>query len=225
MLRVNQLSGFGGAVVPSLIVSSGTDTDTNSPTFTVDLGPPGVKQVLAVFGARDTDGSDAWTWGTGTVGGESFTYIVASGRENAGNGSTFTRGITVRAMETSLSGLQTVSMPIVGFGSTMDNTAMLALVVRGVSTTPIGYDGGTNQGGSNGDNFTISTVGARIVIGGMGYASGAGGGMTGPGSGIVDVIGANDLFLSYDIAPAGTSGNVYSFSGSDKYVVAGASFG
>jgi hypothetical protein len=225
MLRVNQLSGFGGSVIPALIVSSGTDTNTDSPTFTVDLGPPGVKQVLAVFGAADPDGSDPWDWGTGDVGGESFTYVVASGRENAGNGSTITRGVTIRALETSLSGLQTVSMPIVGFSGTMDHTSMLALVVRGYSTTPIGYDGGTNQGGSDGDNFTISTVGARIVIGGVAYASGAGGGMTGPGSGIVDVIGANDIWLSYDLAPAGTTGNVYSFSGGQDYVIAGASFG
>jgi hypothetical protein len=225
MLRVNQLSGFGGSVIPALIVSSGTDTGTDSPTFTIDLGPPGIKQVLAVFGASDNDGSDPWDWGTGTVGGESFTYTVAGGREQAGNGTTVTRGITIRALETSLSGVQTVSMPIVGFSGTMNATSMLALVVRGFSTTPIAYDGGENEVTGDGDNFTISTVGARIVIGGMAYSSGVGGGMTGPGSGIVDVIGANDLFLSYDTAPAGGGSNVYSFSGSNKYVVAGASFG
>lgn len=222
MLRVNQLAGFGGQANPGVIVGTGSSPSTNNPTFSLDLGPPGIKQVLAVFACSDGLGSDPWDWGTGTVGGESFTYVVGSGRENAGNGSTFTGGVTVRALQTSLSGIQTVAMPITGFSGTMTNNRMLALVVRGFNTTPIGYDGGTNEGASNGNNFTISTVGARVVIGGA-SASSAPGDLQGPGSEVTAFTSSN-LALGYDLAPTGGAADVYSFTGT-KYVIAGASFG
>ncbi len=222
MLRVNQLSGFGGSPNPYPIINTGSDPNTNNPSYTIDLGPPGVKQVLAVFVCSDTVGSDPWDWGTGTVGGESFTYVVGSGRENAGTGTSFTGGATIRALQTSLSGLQTLVMPISGFSGTMTNNRMMAIVVRGFSTTPIGYDGGTNEGASNGNNFTISTVGARLVIGGT-AASSSPGDLQGPGSEVTEFTSTN-LAFGYDPAPAGGGSDVYSFTGT-KYVIAGASFG
>jgi hypothetical protein len=221
MLRVNQLSGFGGTAAPALLVATGATTNTSSPSFSVDLGPPGVKQVICAFAATDTNGGLPWTWTTGSVGGEAFTYVVGSGEETAGNGSTYTGGATIRALQTSLSGVQTVSIGISGIG-VMDATAMLALVVRGFSTTPIAYDGGANQGVSEGNDFTISTVGARLVIGATAAAS-APGSFQGPGS-EVTAYATGDFSLGYDLSPAGGAADVYSFSGG-KYVIAGASFG
>lgn len=224
MLRINQLSGFGGQAAPGLLIATGSSPNTNNPSFTVDLGPPGIKQVLVVFASADTGNpNDPWTYGTGTVGGESFTYVVGSGEETAGNGSNYTGGVTIRALETSLSGIQTVVMPIVGFAGVMNETDMLALVVRGFSVTPIGYDGGANQGESTGNNFTISTVGARIVIGGA-AANGGPGNLQGPGS-EVTALAIGSRSLGYDLAPAGGAADVYSFSDANKYVIAGASFG
>lgn len=223
MLSVNQLSGFGGGlVIPGLLVSTGSSPNTDNPTFTVDLGPPGVKQVLCVFVSSDEDGSDPWDWSTGSVGGEAFTYVVAAGAEKAGNGSSFTGGATIRTLETELSGPQTVAISISGFSGTMTNNRMLALVVRGYNATPIAYDGGDDIAG-DGNDFTISTVGARLVIGGAAFG-GSPGNLQGPGSGEVTPLTGAQYALGYDLVPAGTAGNVYSFSGG-SYVIAGASFG
>lgn len=222
MLRVNQLSGFGGGGLVPMIINTGSSPNSNNPSYTIDLGPPGVKQVLAVFVCSDPVGSDPWSWGTGTVGGESFTYVVPGGEENAGNGSNFTGGATIRALQTSLSGLQTMTIPVSGFSGTMTNNRMMAIVVRGFSTTPIDVDNGDNEGASNGNNFTISTVGARLVIGGT-SASSSPGNLQGPGSEVTEFTSTN-LAFGYDPAPAGGGSDVYSFTGT-KYVIAGASFG
>lgn len=223
MLRVNQLSGFGGGAQVGLLVSNGFDSNTNTPSFTVDLGPPGLKQVVAVFACNDISGNDPWDWGTGSVGGVPFSYVVPAGEETAGNGSNFTGGVTIRAVETVLGGEQTVQIPIVGFVATMTNIRMMALVLRGLSSvTPISYDGGHNQGASDGNNFTISTVGARLVVGGA-VAKSAPGNLQGPGSPHTEVS-SSLISFGYDLSPAGTAGNVYSFTGS-KYGIAGAAFG
>lgn len=223
MLRVNQLSGFGsGIAAPSLLIASGTASTTNNPSLSVDLGPSGVKQVLVAFACRGNQGNDPWAWGTGSVGGEAFTYEVPGLEETAGNGSTLTGGATIRSRETTLSGPQTVTIPINGYASSMTETAMLVLVVRGFSATPIAYDGGDNETGSNGDDFTISTVGARIVIGGAAAAS-APGNFQGPGTEVTEVAGTN-VSVGYDLLPAGGASDVYSFTGG-KYIIAGASFG
>jgi hypothetical protein len=222
MLRVNQLSGFGpqSAFRPS--VQTGSDTNTNSPSFSIDLGGDGVKQVICVLACQDNVGSDPWDFGTGTVGGESFTYAIASGEENAGNGTDFTAGVTIRAIQTSLTGTQTVTIPIVGFTGVMTNNRFMVIVARGISTTPISQDSGDNETGANGDNFTISTVGAKIVVGGC-VGETAPGVMTGPGNPITAVEGTFPS-IGYDLSPAGGAADVYSFAGG-KYVIAGASFG
>lgn len=221
MLRVNQLSGFGG-IGFGMLVSTGSSAGTNTPSFTVDLGPAGLKQVICAFASIDTDGSTPWTYGTGAVGAEAFTYVVPGGEETAGNGGAFTGGATVRALQTTLGGSQTISMSISGFVLPMDMTRMLCIVIRGVSTTPISYDGGSNQPAPDGDNFTISTVGARLVIGATAAAT-APGNFQGPGNAVTVYTDSNIAF-GYDLAPAGTTGNVYSFTGG-KYSISGASFG
>lgn len=223
MLRVNQLTGFGGQAGAGLLIATGADPNTNSPTYTLDLGPPGVKQVMCCFVCSDNVGADLWSWGTGTVGGESFTYVTPGGEENAGNGSSFTGGATIRALQTSLYGSQTVTIPISGFSGTMTNNRMLAIVGRGFSATPISVDNGDNEGASNGNNFTINTVGARLVIGGA-VATTTPGNLQGPGSGEVTPVSGTELAFGYDLAPAGGAADVYSFTGA-KYVIAGASFG
>lgn len=223
MLRVNQLSGFGGQSFAGVLVSTGSDSNTNNPSFTVDLGPPGVKQVLCAFACNDVSGSTVWTWGTGSVGGEAFTYVRAGNRENSGDGGVFTGGATVRALSTSLSGLQTATISM-SWGAVMNSTIMLALVVRGVNPTAIDYDGGDNQAGSGpGNDFTISTAGARVVIGAA-ASSGGPGNFQGPGT-EVTALASGALSVGYDLAPTGGAADVYSFSGASKYVISGASFG
>lgn len=222
MLRVNQLSGFGGLASPGLLVSLGSNPNTNSPAFLLDLGPPGLKQVLAVFACSDVSGNDPWDWGVGSVGGEPFTYVVPIQREQAGNGSNFTGGVTIRSLQTLLSGLQTVTIPVLGFSAIMTNNRMMALVTRGINPTPISYDGGTNQGASNGNNATLDTTGAKIVIAGAAVGS-APGDFQGPGNEVTPFTSSN-LAFGYDLAPAGGGSDIYSFTGS-KYVIAGAAFG
>lgn len=221
MLKVNQLSGFGGAAV-GVIVRTGSDSNTNNPSYSIDLGPGGPKTVICVFACYDSNGADPWDWGTGSVGGEAFTYATPSGEENAGNGALFTGGVTIRALQTNLAGTQTVTVPIQNFSGPMDTHRAMVLIVRGVSATPISADNGDNEGASNGDNFTISTVGARLVVGGCVSGSNPGS-MTGPGSEVTEVA-TGVISLGYDLAPAGGGSDVYSFSGA-KYVIAGASFG
>lgn len=222
MLRVNQFSGFGGSASPGMLIYTSTTGATNSPSFTINLGPPGVKQVICAFATTDNvEGNDSWQWGTGSVGGEAFTYAVGSGQESAGDGASYTSGTTIRALQTNLIGEQTVSIPINLFLGTMNSTGMLAFVVRGFSATPIAYDGGNSQGGSAGDNFTINTAGARLVIG---AATGSSpGNMQGPGS-EVTTLSNSVMSLGYDLSPAGGGSDVYSFTGG-KYGISGASFG
>lgn len=225
MLRVNQLTGFGGQAGPQLLItSSPNQSNTNTPNFPIDLGPPGVKQVLAVFAcSNDSVGNDPWVWGTGNISGEAFTFVFPSGDETAGTGISFTGGVTVRSLQTSLSGIQTVVMPIVGYAGTMANNRMLALVTRGFSATPKSHDRGENEVVGDGNNFTLNTSDARVVIGAcVGFGSGPGN-MTGPGSPITAVSGTR-LALGYDLLPAKGTSDVYAFSGS-KYVIAGAAFG
>jgi hypothetical protein len=221
MLRVNQLAGFGGAA-STISISSGTDLSSNNPSFTVDLGSAGPKQVLCAFACFDGVGDNPWTWGTGTVGGESFSYVVGSGEESAGNGSNFTGGATIRAIETSLGGSQTITIPIVGYSAGAMDTVMLAVVLRGVSVTPLSYDGGSSQGSSDGDDLTLNTSGARIVIAATSAAT-APGNFQGPGTETTLLSGSN-LALGYDLSPAGGGSDVYSFSGG-KYTITGAAFG
>jgi hypothetical protein len=222
MLRVNQLSGFGGSPNPYPIINIGTSPNTNNPSYTIDLGPPGVKQVMAVFACSDSEGSDPWFWDTGTVGGENFTYVVPGNDVQAGTGTSFTGGATIRSLETSLSGIQTVTIPILSFIGTMTNNRMLAFVVRGFNATPISVDFGENEVAGDGNNFTLNTVGARLVIGGA-SASTSPGDLQGPGSEVTAFTSTN-LAFGYDLAPAGGASDVYSFTGA-KYVIAGASFG
>lgn len=222
MLKVNQLAGFGSGGLGAITISTASDANTNNPSFSIDLGPAGTKTVICVFGCYDTIGTDPWGWGTGSVGGEAFTYTISGGEENAGNGFGLTAGVTIRALQTTLGGVQTITIPISGFSSTINDHAMMAVVARGISATPISVDNGDNEGASNGDNFTISTAGARIVVGGCASGS-APGSMTGPGS-EVTVVATSQISIGYDLSPAGGASDVYSFSGS-KYVIAGASFG
>ena len=70
--------------------------------------------------------------------------------------------------------------------------------------------------------YAISTVGARLVIGGT-AASSSPGDLQGPGSEVTEFTSTN-LAFGYDPAPAGGGSDVYSFTGT-KYVIAGASFG
>lgn len=222
MLKVNQLSGFGSGGFGAITISTASASNTNNPSFNIDLGPAGTKTVICVFACFDTAGTDPWDWGTGSVGGEAFTYVIPGGEENAGNGFAVTGGVTVRALQTSLGGVQTITIPILNFAGSMSSHQMMTAVARGVSATPISVDNGDNQGASNGDNFTISTVGARIVVGGC-AAGAAPGSMTGPGS-EVTVVSTSNISIGYDLSPAGGASDVYSFSGT-KYVIAGASFG
>jgi hypothetical protein len=214
MLRVNQLSGFGGAGLSAFTFASASDSNTNNPSFSFDLGPAGTKTVICVFACSDSNGSDPWDWGTGSVGGEAFTYVIPGGEENAGNGALFTGGVTIRALQTSLGGVQTVTIPIQNYVGPMNTHQAMLVVARGVSATPISVD--------NGDNFTISTVGARLVVGGCVNGT-APGNMTGPGT-EVTLVATSQISIGYDLAPAGGASDVYSFSGT-KYVIAGASFG
>ncbi len=227
MLKVNQLSGFGGAAGGEMLIATGTASNTSSPSFTVNLGPPGIKQVICAFACQDTSGNDPWTWDTGSVGGEAFTYATPAGQEVAGDGVAFpvgfTGGATVRALQTSLGGNQSIAISMSTFSAAMDSTVMLAIVVRGYSATPLAADSGDSEGGSDGDNFTISTVGARLVIGAA-VATGAAGSFQGPGS-EVTAYSSGNLALGYDLTPAGGGADVYSFTGASKYVIAGASFG
>ena len=223
MLRVNQLSGFGGQANSGITITTGAASNTNTPSFTVDLGPPGPKQVLCAFACHDTAGSVPWTWGTGSVGGEAFTYVKAGTQENAGNGGAFTGGATVRALTTSLGGTQTVSISMT-WGGTMNATAMLAIVVRGVSPTALSYDGGNYQSGVGpGNDVTLNTAGARIVICAAAALASPPGSFQGPGVEVTAYTSGN-ISLGYDLGPAGGASDTYSFAGG-KYVISGAAFG
>lgn len=221
MLRVNQLSGFGGTP-PDMLIASAQSANTDTPSFLVNLGPPGLKQVICAFASHDVYGNDPWSWGIGAVGGEPFTFVIPGGDENAGNGGALTAGATIRSLQTSLGGEQAITCPIVGFSGIMDTIAMLAFVVRGFNPTPISYDNGDNQTGATGNNVSLNTVGARLVLVAAGAAS-APGSLQGPGSEITEIA-ASRVSIGYDLLPAGGAADVYSFTGG-KYVIAGAAFG
>jgi hypothetical protein len=224
MLGVNQLSGFGGTGGgPEMSIQTDTVSNTNSPAWTIDLGPPGPKQVLVMFASADNFGTDPWDWGTGSVGGEAFTYVVPGGQETSGNGSGHTGGVTVRTIETSLSGNQTLEIPIVGFTGTMNENRFLAFITRGFSATPIDYYDGTNQGSfPDGRDCTLNTAGARLVIVGTTAFLTAPGDLQGPGTEVTAGTGSTTA-VGYDLSPAGGAADVYTFTGT-TYNIAGASF-
>lgn len=226
MLRVNHLSGFGGAAFggPDMTIYTGTASNTNSPSWTINLGPPGPKQVMVAFAAYDDVGTDPWTWGTGSVGGEAFTYVVGSGEESAGTGATSTGGSTIRTLQTSLSGDQALAMSIDAFGGTMNDIRYLAFVTRGFSSTPISYDGGDNQiAFPSGRDCILNTAGARFVIVASSAFLSAPGNLQGPGTEVTEGTGSNTA-VGYDLSPAGGGTDTYTFTGT-TYTIAGAAFG
>lgn len=222
MLGVNQLTGFGGGIGgPSFAATTGLSSNTNSPSFSVDLGPPGPKQVICAFCNNDGSGNDPWDWGTGDVGGEAFTYVVSSGSYTVGNGSGYTGGVTIRALQTNLYGVQTISIPIQNFGFTIDATRMLACVTRGFNATPIAIAASQNSGASTGA-ISLNTAGARLVLVGA-SSTGTAGNITGPGS-PVTAVASGALSLGYDLSPAGGGTDAYA-TVSARNILAGAAFG
>jgi len=225
MLRINQLSGFGhGPAEPEeptiLSVTTG-----NALSLSVDLGPVGRKQVFLAVACTDNLGADPWDWGTGSVGGEPFTYAVPSGDESAGTGGTFTAGATIRAMETELGGTKTVTIPIQNFWGVMNSTVMLVIVATGFDAAPISYDGGNNQGGgSAGSSAVLNTAGAKLVLvaGSASFGNNLGNfrGGGNPTNGIF----SSPLGTGYDDAPSGGAADVYDFQ-PYGYVISGAAFG
>lgn len=222
MLRVNQLSGFGGAFGgPEIVIFDGTASNTNSPSWTINLGPPGPKQVMVAFACFDTVGNDPWDWATGSIGADAFTYAPTDTR--AGDGASATGGATIRTVQTFLSGDQTLAIQINNFGGTMNSYRFLAFVTRGFSPTPISFDAGQNQDAfPEGRDCTLNTSGARLVIVCAEAHLTAPGNLQGPGSEVTVGTGSNTA-VGYDLAPAGGASDVYTFSGT-TYVIAGAAF-
>lgn len=220
MLRMNQLSGFGGQG-PSLLVRTASALNTDAPTFEIDLGPPGLKQVFIGVACYDVSGNDAWDWTVGTLGGEPLTQNTPPTSYNAGNGSNVTQGATIRSIQTHLGGVQTLSIGAAGFAGIMNEWEVMAIVTRGLGVTEISKDGGNNQVAATGNDVTLNTAGARIVI----VVAGAlnPGTLSGPGT-EVTVVSTSRAGIGYDMNPAGGASDVYQFSGG-KYVIAGAAFG
>lgn len=222
MLRVNQLSGFGGRLLmpPKIItqqVGAGDIVNWNP-----DLGPAGRKQVFFIMSCNGVKADDPWVFGDGTFAGGPWDWVYPGSDVQAGNGLSFTGGVTIRAKDTELGGVQTLQSTVVGYTSNMAQSRMLCVVMRGMnSVIPLSYDGGTNQGEANGNEVTLNTTGARLVLAGR-ASQGAGGTFQGGG----DPITATEIAaqsLGYDLSPPGGVVN-YSFTGV-KYVIAGAAFG
>ena len=103
--------------------------------------------------------------GTGSVGGEAFTYVKTGTRKMPGTVS-LSRAALLSAPSQRLSaGRKRSPFPAdVGRHNERDSHA-LAIVVREVSPTALSYDGGNNQGGVGTRNdVTLNTAGARIVM-------------------------------------------------------------
>ncbi len=225
MLGLTHLSGFGVGGAQGFRVITQSKANTSYPTFTVDLGPPGLKQVFIVVAVHDVNGSDPWTFSTGTLDGDALTAIIGSGQEVAGNGLNWSAGATIRAIETTKGGEVDIAIQAVSFVSNWDVVEMMAIITTGMSITPIATDSGDSQGSSNGANFTIDTSGASLVLGaGVGSAGGSiPGAMTGPGNEVTPVSGAR-VSIGYDRSPAGGATDTYDFAAA-TYVIAGAAFG
>ena len=109
MLRVDRLSGFGGQANSGITITTGRRR-TQIPQLHGGPRSAWATQVLCAFACHGTAGSVPWTWGTGSVGGEAFTYVKTGTRKMPGTVSLSRAALLSRALTTSLGGTQTVSI-------------------------------------------------------------------------------------------------------------------
>lgn len=223
MLRVNQLSGFGGGLVLPPKVEVRTAGAGNTINWSPNLGPEGPKQVIMIMTCDGNLSDDPWAFAAGTFAGGPWDWVYPNGDWQAGSGFGFTGGATIRAKQTTLGGVQTVQSVVSGYASSMVQSRATFIIMRNLgSIIPLSYDGGNNQNGAGtGNEVTLNTTGAKLVVAARASAGGAGL-FVGGGNPLTSVA-ITEQSHGYDLQPPGGVLD-YTFTGS-KYVIAGAAFG
>lgn len=215
MLALTHLGGFGFIDAPVFTWENDAVAHTNSPSWEVDLGPPGKKQIIMMIGRYDGGVSDQFTE-SATFNGSAMTNRRFSGY---GDGSTRTIGVGIYTYDTTEGGAATIASPISGFTGTMDSHWATVLVVRGYSTTPVeALATFTGDGGRNGDSIAIDTVGANLVVVAGATIASDPGVLTGSDT-EVTTHNVTRVCLGYVLNPGSSAARVYDFSGATDAIV------
>ena len=193
------------------VLSPADQTNTNTPTFSVDLGAAGTKQVIVAFAMRDAAISDGFTV-SATLDGDAMTELQDDGLFDGVN---TTIAASLYVIETTKGGVLNIVATVAGFTGTLDRCSAAVFVATGLNPTPI--DTLSDSSALGGYELALDTTGATLVVVAGSRFSGTVG-LSGGGA-LTSVVAANSLGIAYDRAP---DGDPYTSSGN---VLVGASFG
>ena len=221
MLRVNRLSGVRRAGELGNYDHHRGGVEHKYPSFTVDLGPPGPKQVLCAFACHDSN-SVPWTWGPDRL--AANVHHVKTGTGKCRERWRFHgRRYCPRPHNVSRRDANGLHSHDMGRHNGTRRPCW-PLLFAGLARRHCPYDGGNNQGGVGpGNDVTLNTAGARIVIiAAAALASPPGNFQRARGGshGLPPV----ETYLSDMTSDRRGHRIPYSFAGG-KYVISGAAFG
>ena len=219
MLVLTNCVGFGVKTLPEFeVLAMASQANTDTPTFSVDLGQATKDRVIVVaFAMHDDDVSDGFTV-TATLDGDAMTELEDAGHFDGAN---TTVAASLYMIQTDKGGTLDIVATAAGFTGTIDTTSIVVYGLRGFN--PTATDSASSiPSTAGGDDLDLDTSAGDIAfISGIDLTASPGA-LSGGGNPITIVQGS-EWSHGYDRSPLGGATDTYDFSG-DTEVIVGAVF-